>query len=180
MTSHTTLLLNSTYEPMKVISWKKAISLWWNSKVEIVEEYSDYDLKSVSFTMKCPAVVRLLSYVKGSKTCVKFSRLNVFSRDNFACQYCGVQPGTSRLTYDHVLPKSRGGKTTWENIVTACVPCNNKKDDRTPAEAKMRLRKSPVKPKERPYVSLTLNLPRTPKAWGDYLHWASDMSKDSS
>lgn len=178
MTARTTLLLNSTYEPLKVIPWQRAISLWFTDKVEIVEEYNDFDLKSVSITMKCPAVVRLLRYVRGNRTKVKFSRLNVFSRDKFTCQYCGSQPGTKDLTYDHVLPRARGGKTTWENIVTCCVPCNSKKADRTPKEARMTLLKTPVKPSARAYNRITIQIPKTPAAWRDYLYWEQELEND--
>lgn len=171
------LLLNASYEALSVISWKKAICLWVSDKVEIVEEYDDFDLKSVSFTMKCPAVVRLLKYVKGAHKKVKFSRINVFSRDNFACQYCLDQPGTSELTYDHVLPRSRGGKTCWTNIVTACYACNAKKANRTPAEAKMKLAKEPVKPSRRTN-QFTLRIPKTPKAWRDYLYWEQELEHE--
>lgn len=177
--SRSTLLLNASYEPMKVISWQKAVSLWFSEKVEIVEEYDDFDLKSVSMTMKCPAVVRLVRYVKNHRTKVKFSRLNVFSRDNFSCQYCGAQPGTRNLTYDHVVPKSRGGKTSWDNIVTACLPCNAKKADRTPKEAKMPLRTKPTKPAARSYNRLVFNIPKTPEAWRSYLYWTQELENDN-
>lgn len=179
MSAHKTLLLNSSYEPMKVISWQKAITLWFADKVEIVEEYNDVDLTTVSFSMKCPSVVRLRKYVKGSNNNrVKFSRMNLFSRDNFTCQYCGSQPGVRHLTYDHVLPKSRGGKTSWENIVTACLPCNSKKADRTPDEARMGLKSKPFRPHERPDVVFTLSLPKTPEAWKNYIIWNSEISNE--
>jgi len=176
--AHATLLLNSTYEPLKVISWQKAVSLWWTDKVEVIEEYDDFDLKSVSITIKCPAVVRLLRYVKGNRRKVKFSRINVFARDNFTCQYCGSQPGTRDLTYDHVTPKAHGGKTTWENIATACIKCNSKKADRTPVQAKMKLKKRPRKPATRPYTRLTLHVPKTPDAWRNYLYWNQELQQD--
>lgn len=172
------LLLNSDYSPLKVLSWQKAITLWFNDKVEIVEEYNDFDIKSVSFTMKCPAVVRLLRYVKGNRSAVKFSRFNVFSRDSFTCQYCGAKPGTNNLTYDHVVPRSRGGKTSWDNIVTACLPCNRKKSDNTPEEARMKLRSQPRKPAASPH-KLTFNIPKTPDAWRSYLYWAQELENDN-
>lgn len=179
MSDRTTLLLNSTYEPLKILSWQRAISLWFIGKVEIVEEYNDFDLASVSVTMKCPAVVRLLKYVKGTRSRVKFSRLAVFSRDNFSCQYCGIQPGTSELTYDHVVPKSRGGRTTWENIATSCLPCNGRKADRTPKEARMRLKTIPVRPAKKAHVRLVLNIPKTPEAWKSYLYWNQELENDN-
>src|ERR1041385_3706166 len=102
-----TLLLNSDYQPLRILSWQRAVMLWFEEKIEILEEYDDFDIKSVSVTIKCPAVVRLLQYVNGRKHRVKFSRVNVFTRDKFMCGYCGDQPGTSSLTYDHVVPRSR-------------------------------------------------------------------------
>ncbi len=176
---YSTLLLNATYEPLKVISWQRAVVMWFADKVEIVEEYEDFDLKSMSITMKCPAVVRLLSYVRGNSHKVKFSRVNVFARDQFTCQYCLTQPGTSNLTYDHVMPRSRGGKTVWENIVTCCLACNSKKADRTPEEAGMKLRKLPVKPAVRPLLKFTFNIPKTPDAWRNYLYWEQELEHDA-
>jgi len=176
--SRTTLLLNASYEPLGIISWKKAVCLWVTDKVEIVREYDDFDLSSVSITIKCPAVVRLLKYVKNARRKVKFSRINVFARDNFSCQFCGCQPGTHDLTYDHVVPKSRGGRTCWTNIVTACYSCNAKKADRTPKEAKMPLKKLPVKPKERTPGTFVLHMPKTPDAWRDFLYWQQELEHD--
>lgn len=173
-----TLLLNASFEPISVISWQQAVSLWFTDKVEIVEEYDDFDLKSVSITIKCPAVVRLLKYVNLRKQKVRFSRMNVFGRDGFTCQYCGVQPGTPNLTYDHVLPKSRGGKTCWANIVTSCVKCNSKKADRTPEEAGMSLKTVPSRPSSRPINTFVFHLPKTPDAWRSYLYWTQSLDED--
>lgn len=173
-----TLLLNASYEPLKVISWQRAIALWFEDKVEILKEYSDFDLKSQNFTMKCPAVVRLVKFVKGHRNKVKFSRSNVFGRDSYSCQYCGCTPGTTNLTYDHVLPRSRGGKTEWSNIVTACYACNSKKADRTPEEAKMRLRQRPIKPDQRPDFGIRMAMPNTPQEWMDYLYWNVELQAE--
>lgn len=173
-----TLLLNSTFEPLRVISWRRAVILWFEGKVEIVEEYDDFDLTSVSMTIKCPSVVRLFEYVNGRKHRVKFSRVNVFSRDHYTCQYCGKQPGTSSLTYDHVLPRSKGGKTVWENIVTCCVACNSKKADRTPEQARMRLMTKPVKPESNP-TKVVIGLPKTPDSWRSYLYWNQELENDN-
>ena len=153
--------------------------LWFDDKVEIVEEYDDFDLRSVSITLKCPAVVRLFEYVNGRKNKVKFSRMNVFSRDQFTCQYCGSQPGTPNLTYDHVLPRSKGGKTQWENIVTCCVPCNSKKAARTPEQANMKLRVKPNKPASAP-LRFVLGLPKTPDSWREYLYWNQELVNDNT
>lgn len=176
---HRTLLLNSTYEPLRIISWQRAVILWFEEKVEILEEYNDFELTSMAINMKCPAVVRLFEYVNGKKHRVKFSRINVFSRDNYMCQYCGAKPGTQNLTYDHVIPRSKGGKTVWDNIATCCIKCNGKKADRTPAEAKMTLRSKPTKPDWTPRQKLIVALPKTPDVWRDYLYWNQELQNDN-
>lgn len=174
-----TLLLNSDYMPIKVISWQRAVCLWFSDKVEIVEEYNDFDLRSVSFTMKCPAVVRLLSYVKAFRKSVKFSRLNIFHRDKFTCQYCGIQPGIKNLTFEHIIPKSRGGKTNWENITTACYPCNIRKGNKTLKEARMKLLSIPKEPRRHAHTLLKIrfDFPKTPEAWIDYLYWNQKLEE---
>jgi 5-methylcytosine-specific restriction endonuclease McrA len=158
---------------MKVIPWEKAVCMWLDKKVEIVAEYAERVYDAIDdWSGKMPAVVRLLKYVNGLKHKVKFSRRNVFARDFFSCQYCGSQPGTSDLTYDHVVPRSRGGKTVWENIATCCLACNAHKADRTPKEANMRLKKQPVKPKVRPQLGqMFSSMPNTPDEWRDWLYW---------
>lgn len=171
-----TLQLNASYEPMKVISWQEAVSMWVSGKVEIVEEYAERVYRAIEgWSGKMPAVVRLIKYVSSHKYKVKFSRRNVFGRDFFTCQYCGNQPGTEDLTYDHVVPRSQGGKTVWENIVTACLPCNARKANRTPKEAGMPLAKKPAKPKVRPVSYMFKNLPETPDEWRDYLYWEGEL-----
>lgn len=171
-----TLQLNASYEPMRIISWQDAIGMWLKGTVDIVAEYAERVYRAIDgWSGKMPAVVRLKSYVATHKHKVKFSRMNVFGRDNFRCQYCGVMPGTEGLTYDHVIPRSRGGKTTWENIVSACECCNRKKADRTPREAGMRLLKVPVKPTRRPKKSLLLDHPNTPDEWRDYIYWEGEL-----
>lgn len=173
-----TLLLNADYTPLKVISWQRAVKMWYIKIVEVVEVYDDFDLRSVSVTIKCPAVVRLINYVKRTNKRVKFSRINVFGRDHFHCQYCGEQPGTPSLTYDHVLPRAQGGRTVWENIVTACLTCNSRKANKTPEEAGMRLKKKPVRPKERPFHQFVINIPKTPEMWVSYLYWNQELEND--
>jgi len=168
---HKVLLLNATYEPMKILTWQRAIVLWFEKKVDIIEEYPDFELKSANHTMCCPAVLRLTTYVKPKKEKIKFSRMNVFARDNYTCQYCNKPFTMSKLTYDHVLPRSKGGKTVWDNITTSCLTCNSKKADRTPAEAKMRLHSVPTKPDWSPKKKVMVSLSNSPKEWKDYLYW---------
>ena len=132
------LLLNITYEPLKVINWKRAIIMLTLGKIEVIEEYNR-EIRSVSFAIKLPAVVRLLRFVKRPKTPVRFCRQNIYIRDDYKCQYCGGKRPPGELTWDHVLPRARGGKTEWENIVTCCIGCNRKKGGRIPSEASMSL-----------------------------------------
>jgi 5-methylcytosine-specific restriction endonuclease McrA len=147
-----TLLLNASFEPMKVIPWERAITLLVLEKADLVEAYDEI-VRSVSAQFAMPSVVRLRRLARGRRNGVKFSRMNVYRRDEFTCQYCGEQPGPSKLTFDHVVPRARGGRTEWTNIVTACTPCNAKKAARTPAEARMALLRSPARPAYMPAVT---------------------------
>src|SRR5688572_1005483 len=139
-----TLLLNATFEPIKIVSWQRAMTLWAQSKVEIIETH-DREARSVSFTFKLPSVVRLLRFVRIRirKDYVPFTRANIYARDKHQCQYCGKEFASEDLTFDHVIPSAQGGRKTWDNIVTACMPCNREKDARTPEEAGMVLIRVP-------------------------------------
>src|SRR5262247_1013601 len=142
MDSAQTLLLNQGFEPVKVISWQRALPLLFLGKDEVLEEY-DHDIRSVNLIIKIPAVVRLLRAFRRHARPVKFSRVNIYARDNYRCQYCGKKASISELTYDHVVPRSQGGMTEWTNIVTCCYVCNRKKGGRTPREAGMALLAAP-------------------------------------
>jgi 5-methylcytosine-specific restriction endonuclease McrA len=168
------LLLNITYEPLRIINWKKAITLLCLGKVEVIEEYSR-EIRAISFAVKLPSVVRLLRMVKRPKSPVKFSRQNIYARDRYQCQYCGTRCPTEDLTYDHVLPKSRGGKSQWENIVTCCIECNRKKGGRTPSESSMRLIRKPARPTWVPAVRITIGFKEIPQSWRDYLYWNIEL-----
>jgi len=168
------LLLNITYEPLRIINWKKAITLLLLGKVEVLEEYGR-EIRSVSFTIRLPSVVRLLRMVKRPKAPVKFSRQNIYARDKYRCQYCGQKFPSDELTYDHVIPRSRGGKTEWENIVTCCVDCNRRKGGRTPSEAGMKLIRKPVKPTWVPGLRITIGIRQVPQSWRDYLYWNVEL-----
>lgn len=139
------LLLNFSYEPLRVISWQRAVTLSFLGKVEVIDTYDRY-IRSVSVAIKAPAVVRLLRYVKIPKRRVSLSRTAILKRDEYACQYCGKKLTLKDATVDHVIPRSKGGKTIWSNVVTACAGCNRKKGDRTPAQAGMQLVKKPREP----------------------------------
>lgn len=172
-----TLLLTQGYEPVKIISWQRAVMLLTLDKVDVVEEY-DADLRSPSMVIKVPAVVRLRKAFRRHAKVVKFSRVNIYTRDGHRCQYCGSRCSTSQLTYDHVIPRSRGGKTSWENIVSCCVPCNSRKANRTPAEAKMKLLAKPVCPGWMPAVQIRVSTVSVPDAWRDYVYWAGEIDPD--
>lgn len=138
------LVLNQSYEPMSVISVRKAIVLLYLGKAELLEAYDGKQLRSVSMAMPFPSVLRLGFYVKVPDKSIILSRKNILRRDGHRCQFCGR--GDLGLTLDHVIPVSRGGEDTWENLVCACVDCNNGKGDRTPEEASMPLRRKPMRP----------------------------------
>jgi 5-methylcytosine-specific restriction endonuclease McrA len=165
--SHRVLLLTPWMSPHKVISWQAAVTLFFLKKVDVLETYEE-DLPSPSMTIKMPAVVRLNKPLDARKRAVKFSRINVFTRDGFRCQYCGERKEMRDLNYDHVLPRVRGGKTVWENIITSCYPCNDRKGNKTPEEAGMKLLRKPFKPKSLPLSFLQLDRRTIPEIWGPY------------
>lgn len=164
------LLLNSSYQAIKIISWQRAITLWYLEKAEIVEE-SDEELRSPSFSMKCPSVVRLKRYVKPAmgRGLVRLSRHNIYARDNFSCLYCGVQPGIKKLTLDHVIPKSKGGDFSWKNIATACLDCNFAKADMMLDEARMKLLSIPDVPISWRRTNHLRSNKNVPESWKQYI-----------
>ena len=164
-----TLLLLPWMAPHKIISWQRAVVLVILEKAEVLEEY-DETLGRVSFKM--PAVVRLTKGGLARKHSVRFSRINVYTRDGFRCQYCGVKKGMHELNYDHVLPRVRGGRTEWENIVTSCYACNDRKGSRTPEEAGMRLLRKPIKPKTLPTLSaFHVDTAEIPPVWQPFCQY---------
>jgi 5-methylcytosine-specific restriction endonuclease McrA len=174
MSTERTLLLTQGYEPIQIISWQRAITLLTLDKVDVVEAY-DAQIRAVSIAMHVPAVVRLRKAVRRHAKPVKFSRVNIYSRDNHCCQYCGVTCGVDELTYDHVVPRSKGGQTTWENIVSACYACNRIKANRTPGEAGMKLLKVPARPTWMPSVQIRVSASSVPDAWRDYVYWTAEI-----
>ena len=162
------LVLTPWMQPHQSVVWQEAVTLVFLGKAEALEHH-DAVVSSPSVTIRLPAVARLKKTVSRMKKDVKFSRLNVYARDGFRCQFCGEKKAQRLLTYDHVLPFSRGGKTEWTNIVTACGSCNRRKANRTPEEANMRLLQRPVRPKALPLVS-AFALPNVvPAEWLPYL-----------
>jgi 5-methylcytosine-specific restriction endonuclease McrA len=141
------LVLNASYEPLNIVSVKRAIVLLLKEKAEVVEA-AKAKIRAERLALDLPLVIRLVTYVPLPRRLpLPLSRRTVLARDLYTCQYCGAQPGRSDLTVDHVLPRSRGGSTSWENVVTACGTCNRHKGNRTPDEADMRLLSAPSRPR---------------------------------
>jgi 5-methylcytosine-specific restriction endonuclease McrA len=172
-----TLLLNNGYEPVQIIAWQRAMTLLALDKVDVVEEY-DAEIRAASLVLRVPAVVRLRKAYRRFAKPVKFSRVNIYARDGHRCQYCGTVCAIDDLTYDHVIPRSRGGKTCWENIVSACYACNRRKANRTPAEAGMKLLATPVRPTWMPSVQIRVSAKSVPDAWRDYVYWTGAIDGD--
>ena len=171
------LVLNYSYEPLQFCSAKRAIIMIFNERAEFIES-DGYVVRTPTTTFKLPAVIRVLNIVKRSKRRgISFSKKNILRRDNFTCQYCGAI--NNSLTVDHVLPKSRGGKSNWINVVVACKSCNLKKGDQTPSERGMRLLKKPSKPELYwPFFNVPTGPTSHLEIWRKYLP-ASIISKSS-
>ncbi len=137
------MVLNQNYEPLAICNVKRAVILAYLGKAEIVSKNETKKIKSVRHTFDYPSIVRLVYFIKVPYKKIILSRKNILRRDGHRCQYCGT---TQNLTVDHVMPKSRGGEDSWENLTTACIRCNNKKGDRTPEESKMHLHSIPKRP----------------------------------
>lgn len=164
-----TLVLTSYMQPNRIASWTEAVCLWFTQKCDILESY-EATISSPSVTIQVPAVVRLRKDISTHKRAVKFSRLNIYQRDGWRCCFCGEKKPPRDLTYDHVIPRSRGGTTTWTNIVTACKADNRRKDNRTPREAGMTMHFKPYKPTSLPMGQPILMLAdNIPDIWRPYL-----------
>jgi 5-methylcytosine-specific restriction endonuclease McrA len=175
-----TLVLDQSYLPVARVHWQRAITLFFMGKVEIVDEYEDQEIHSMTFSMKMPSIVRFIRSIRSKKKAVKFSRENVYARDKGKCQYCGHLVARHEATYDHVVPRAAGGKTEWNNVVICCYTCNQKKSCRTPEQAGMRLKAMPIRPKNLPDVRITIVWRRgDPEAWRsfcrDYTYWNAEL-----
>jgi 5-methylcytosine-specific restriction endonuclease McrA len=168
MQTHT-LLLTPWMSPHNVVPWERAMTLLVEDKIDVLETYDGEVIRTSRESFPLPSVARIKRPIHGFKKGVKFSRVNVFTRDGFTCCYCGTKKPMSQLNYDHVVPRIQGGKTDWENIVTSCYECNSKKRDRTPAQAGMTLRRKPIRPKVLPMTTPTWATNKTPKEWLPYL-----------
>ncbi|MBW8040337.1 MAG: HNH endonuclease [Planctomycetes bacterium] len=196
------LVLNKHYMPIRIIGARRAFCLLFKELAEVVSleegRYSNYDFESwcqvsrlrrhferdghdwvstVSFYIAVPRIIRLFFYDRLPRSEVKFNRRNIFARDKNKCQYCGKRQPTSELSLDHVIPRSSGGKASWENIVCACTKCNVKKAGRTPRQAGMTLFRKPVKPRHNPLVHIFLGNQRY-RSWKQFLdhaYWSVEL-----
>jgi 5-methylcytosine-specific restriction endonuclease McrA len=158
------LVLNSSFEPLNVCSVRRAHVLVIKGKAEVLSQAAR-PLRSAERSFAWPLVVRLLNYVRVPRVAHRrISRRALFARDGWSCQYCGT---TGRLTLDHVIPRSRGGDSVWENVVASCAPCNLRKGDRLPEEAQMHPRVKPRPPA--PALFITLAASHIPDGWQPYL-----------
>ncbi len=165
------LLLNATYEPMRVVPWQRAVTMLYLGKVEVVKNHEGHVVRAATWRVELPSVIRLIEFVRRNRVRIAFSRKNIFLRDGHRCQYCHRTFPPGELTCDHVLPRSRGGKASWDNLVAACGPCNRKKANKTPEQARMTLRKKPRRPDSLPGLGFRLGSGDAPPAWHEYLAW---------
>lgn len=166
MVNYPVLVLNQSYEPLNVCRARRAVTLIFYGKAELVENGTGY-IHTTRAVFPLPSVIRLFYLVRRPRTEPKLTRFEVFNRDHFICQYCGKQ--TRQLTLDHVIPRHLGGEHTWDNLVSACVVCNHRKAGRTPEQARMKLLRNPSQPRSK----LTFNIPyqylQTYIQWQKYL-----------
>ena len=192
------LVLNRLWQAVNTCSVRRAFTLLYQGHAQVVaaedgENFATHDfnswwdisrtkpsgdmVKTISFNIRIPRVIVLLIFDRLPKKEVKFTRHNVFERDKNTCQYCRKVFPRAELNLDHVLPRDRGGQTTWENIVCSCIPCNSRKSNRLPHEAGMRLLKKPKRPKWRPFVTVNLAL-RAHESWKhfvDVAYWNVEL-----
>ena len=196
------LVLNRFYMAVHVVSVRRSLVLLYRDLAEVIHvengQYFNYDfeswlelsefisadpendanetmdwIRSVNFSIQVPRVVRLNFYDKVPQLTLRFNRRNLFARDGNSCQYCGKVFPLSQLSFDHVDPRSRGGKTTWENVVCCCLKCNTRKGDRTPEQAGMKLIRKPVRPRQNPLLSVKMDNPK-------YVSWKTFLPESST
>jgi 5-methylcytosine-specific restriction endonuclease McrA len=190
-----TLVLNRHWQPVNVATVARSLVMVWNEAARFVDPddyqlYSWHDwtllrpevdepfIQAVTMRLRVPEVIALTTYDRMPEASVSFSRRNIFKRDRYTCQYCGAQPGTEELSIDHVVPRSHGGASTWDNCVLACITCNKNKADRTPDQAHMRLRTRPVRPTWKPlYAEHHMRV----KSWAKFLsevYWEVELEEE--
>ena len=177
--NHSALVLNAdfrplSYFPLSLWNWQESVKASYLDRVDVLSEYDEV-VRSPSTEIRLPSVVVLREYIKPSKSAA-FTRFNLFLRDQFACQYCG---STSELTFDHVIPRSRGGKTTWENVVAACSRCNLAKGAKLLSECALTLRKQPVEPSSELLLNKGRKFPPNylHESWLDFLYWDAELEE---
>jgi 5-methylcytosine-specific restriction endonuclease McrA len=187
------LVLNRYYMALRIVDVRRAMTLLYRGCAEAItiddDQYCNYDfdswceisqlhalekqvgeeyLRTPHQELQIPRIVRLVLYDKVPKSTVRFNRKNLFARDGYRCQYCGQTRPMSQLSLDHVIPRSHGGKTTWENVVCSCMGCNSRKGGRTPSQASMKLLSVPSRPRSNPGMVATLKDPRY-ESWKTFL-----------
>ncbi len=174
---HPALVLNADYRPLSYLPlslwpWQEAVKATFLDRVVVVAEY-DETVRSPSTEIRMPSVVVLREYVKPARTSA-FTRFNLFLRDEFTCQYCGAR---DPLTFDHVIPRARGGRTTWENVVASCGPCNLHKGSKSLRQAGMTLRRRPARPTPEQLQNTGRKFPpnHLHESWMDYLYWSAEL-----
>jgi 5-methylcytosine-specific restriction endonuclease McrA len=178
-----TLVLNRHWMPVNVATVARSLTMLWNESAHVVDPddfrlytWADWSwliprdgepyIQAVTFRLRVPEVVTLTHYDRPRESAVPFSRRNIFKRDHMTCQYCGARPGSEELTIDHVVPRSLGGTSTWDNCVLACVSCNARKANRTPEQSHMKLRRHPHRPVWKPlYAASTVRI----ESWSKFL-----------
>ncbi len=164
-----------SYFPLSLWPWQEAIKAVFLNRVNVLAEY-DRVVRSPSCSIRLPSVISLKEYVPPAKR-PAFTRFNVFLRDRFDCQYCGNRFVPEELTFDHVIPRSRGGQTTWQNVVTACSSCNLRKGNRLPHESRLQLRVKPYQPTVHQLQENGRAFPPNylHESWSDYLYWDTEL-----
>ena len=160
------LVLNQSYEPLNVCRARRAIVLILQGKAEMLEDGMGF-IRSINDTVPIPSVIKLGYYVSRTYRERKFTRLGVFHRDNYTCQYCGKQ--SHQLTIDHVIPRYLNGQHTWENVVSACIPCNHRKAGRTPKQAGIKLIRQPSRPEDKHTFYIPHHYRRSSSDWQKYI-----------
>ncbi len=177
-----TLILDTSGFPLAFVSWQRAVSLQWQDRAVVIAEDAERILRAPSFEMGLPRVIKLRNHISRKlRLKVPMTRRNIAIRDHSSCQYCGMVLQTADYTIDHVLPRARGGKSVWTNLVLACVRCNKHKSDRTPQEAGLLLTQKPVEPSQfDPRFNFRLHIKVLRPEWSDYkayIYWNVELEK---
>lgn len=164
-----------SYFPLSTWTWQDAVKAVFLDRVSVLSEY-EQEVRSPSFSMRLPSVIALRDFIPSARM-PAFTRFNVFLRDGFTCQYCAQRRATPELTFDHVIPRARGGRTSWENVVTACGPCNLRKGSKMPRECGMIPRQTPCRPTGYELQERGRHFPPNylHHSWRDFLYWDAEL-----